>query len=225
MNIIEVMNRFPLDPRYPETSQSDIVIRDTSINLIASPGDLIRCVSTKIPIVKIDDNDLVVLEQINDSSGQYSVRRVKKIGSHCELHYETNDSSWDIKPIIIQNNRKQISEKVKAKVIWVYRNPFTPKEIIRSLNESIEKRNSLEKEFLKRESAIEALKLLTKREIEVLDLIVEGYQNKMIAYKLKLSQRTVENHRRSIMKKTMARSLAHLFKIYFTSESLRLEKY
>ncbi len=220
MNFIELMDRFPTDPRYPETSQSDIIVSDTSINLIASPGDLIRCVSIEIPIVRINDNDLVVLDQTNDSSGQYSVRRVKKTDSHFELYFETNDSTWDKKPIIVLNNRKKISEIIKAKVIWVYRNPFTPKEIIKSLNESIEKRNSLEKNILKRESQKEALKLLTKREFDVLDLIAEGYQNKLIAYKLKLSQRTVENHRRSIMKKAKARSLAHLFKIYFCSESL-----
>lgn len=219
MNFIEIMDRFPMDPRYPETSQSDIIVKDTSINLIASPGDLIRCVSLEIPIVRINDNDLVVLEQTNYSSGQYSVRRVKKIGSHCELHFETNDSMWDKKPITVLNNRKNISEKIKAKVIWIYRNPFTPIEIIKSLNESIKKRNYLEKEFFKKESQKEALKLLTKRELEVLDLIAEGYQNKVIAYKLKISQRTVENHRRSIIKKTKARSLAHLFKIYFCNES------
>jgi DNA-binding NarL/FixJ family response regulator len=223
MNFIEIMSKFPMDPRYPEASQSDIIIKDTSINLIASPGDLIRCVSLEIPIVRINDNDLVVLEQTNDNSVQYSVRRVRKIGSYCELHCETNDSTWDTKPIIILNNRKNISQKIKAKVIWVYRNPFTPKEIIASLNDSLNKINNLEKEFLKRDSQKNALKLLTNRELEVLDLIAEGHQNKLIAYRLKLSQRTVENHRLSILKKTKARSLAMLLRIYFSSERLRPE--
>lgn len=48
---------------------------------------------------------------------------------------------------------------------------------------------------------VEAIKLLTPREVEVLDLIERGYTNKEIAAELYLSARTVHAHRRNICKK------------------------
>lgn len=42
---------------------------------------------------------------------------------------------------------------------------------------------------------------ITKRELEVLQLIVEGYSSKLIADKLNISPRTVDTHRGNIMQK------------------------
>jgi FixJ family two-component response regulator len=54
------------------------------------------------------------------------------------------------------------------------------------------------------------LALLTKREQEVMNLIVEGKLNKVIASELGLSQRTIEVHRANIMEKLGVGSVAEL---------------
>lgn len=51
---------------------------------------------------------------------------------------------------------------------------------------------------------------LTPREREVLNLLIAGKANKMVAYLLGTSSRTVENHRARIMDKMQAKSLAEL---------------
>ena len=51
---------------------------------------------------------------------------------------------------------------------------------------------------------------LTRREREVMGLIATGTINKVIAYKLGLSRRTVETHRANVMNKMQAPSIAHL---------------
>ena len=57
------------------------------------------------------------------------------------------------------------------------------------------------------------LSSLTTREREVLDLIVNGYRNKEIAERLGISVRTVEVHRRNLMDKLDAKSLAQLIQL------------
>ncbi len=53
---------------------------------------------------------------------------------------------------------------------------------------------------------------LTDREREVLQLIAEGVSTKQIAFKLDVSVKTIETHRRNIMKKLEAKSIADLVK-------------
>ncbi len=59
---------------------------------------------------------------------------------------------------------------------------------------------------------IEKSKLLTKREAEVLQLIVSGRTNKEVARVLSRSERTVEYHRNRLMNKLGAHNAAELVK-------------
>ena len=54
---------------------------------------------------------------------------------------------------------------------------------------------------------------LTPREHEVLELVVAGEANKVVASRLGVSQRTVEIHRAHVMSKMGAQSLAHLVRM------------
>jgi len=54
---------------------------------------------------------------------------------------------------------------------------------------------------------------LTEREREVLDLLAAGKPNKVIAYELDISPRTVEIHRARVMEKMQAKSLAELVRM------------
>jgi len=51
--------------------------------------------------------------------------------------------------------------------------------------------------------------MLTKREIEVLEKITQGYKTKEIAQLLFVSMSTVETHRRNIIKKLGSKNIAH----------------
>lgn len=59
----------------------------------------------------------------------------------------------------------------------------------------------------------DVLKSLTPREMQVMRMVVAGHSNKVIAYKLDLSPKTVEIHRGRVMKKTDSRSLSYLVRL------------
>jgi len=52
--------------------------------------------------------------------------------------------------------------------------------------------------------------LLTSREVEVLKLLAQGYSTKEIGQQLYISENTVENHRKSLMRKLQARNVANM---------------
>lgn len=62
----------------------------------------------------------------------------------------------------------------------------------------------------RRDSILQKLELLTPKERQVLEYIVAGDANKVVARKLDVSIRTVENHRHKIFHKMGADSLAEL---------------
>jgi DNA-binding CsgD family transcriptional regulator len=64
-----------------------------------------------------------------------------------------------------------------------------------------------------RESAAIRVARLTSRQHQVMEKVLAGEVNKTIAWELGISQRTVENHRAAIMRKTGSKSLPALARL------------
>ena len=64
-----------------------------------------------------------------------------------------------------------------------------------------------------RAAAAAHLKGLTKRQRQILELVLAGHPSKNIAADLGISQRTVENHRAAIMQKTGSRNIPALIRL------------
>ena len=67
------------------------------------------------------------------------------------------------------------------------------------------------------ESAASHVADLTARQRQVMEMVLAGYPSKNIAVELGISQRTVENHRASIMKRTRSKSLPELARLAFVA--------
>lgn len=62
--------------------------------------------------------------------------------------------------------------------------------------------------------------LLTSRELEIVRLIAKEYSNKQIAEELFISERTVETHRKNILRKTRVGSIVGLIKYAYANKLL-----
>lgn len=63
---------------------------------------------------------------------------------------------------------------------------------------------------------------LSRREVEIIQLITQEFSNYEIAEHLEISIRTVETHRKNIFKKTKIKSIVGLVKLAITSNLVRL---
>jgi two-component system CheB/CheR fusion protein len=63
------------------------------------------------------------------------------------------------------------------------------------------------------QKVVQSLANLTPRQHEIMDMVLLGSPSKNIAADLHISQRTVENHRAAIMKKTGSKSLPALGRV------------
>jgi FixJ family two-component response regulator len=90
-------------------------------------------------------------------------------------------------------------------------------ELIVNIERALElTRNSAALSFL-RAAAARRIADLTLRERQVVGMVVDGNPNKQIAYVLGISQRTVETHRATAMKKLGARTLSELIHLTIAS--------
>ena len=91
--------------------------------------------------------------------------------------------------------------------------PYNEQKLLDRINDAIEHDRRTRRESAERDEAIARMALLTPREREVIDLIVEGLGNKQIAARLGISEKTVEVHRSRGKTKLRADSVAELVKI------------
>jgi FixJ family two-component response regulator len=104
-------------------------------------------------------------------------------------------------------------EAMQAGAFDFLQKPFKDQELLDRVNRALATDAGNRAAQLKVDQVRALLATLTPREREVLELVVNGKPNKIMAADLNLSQRTVEVHRARVMEKMNARSLAQLVRM------------
>lgn len=132
--------------------------------------------------------------------------------SGLELQQELAERHLDL-PIIFITGHGDIPMAVKTMksgAIDFIQKPFRDQDLLDRINQALLIAQSSQEARREISTIQERLSTLTPREREVMDKVVKGCANKVIALDLGVSQRTVELHRARVMQKMGARSLAEL---------------
>jgi FixJ family two-component response regulator len=132
--------------------------------------------------------------------------------SGLELHQVLNQRG-NLTPIIFITGHGDVPMAVEAMRLGAFdflQKPFRDQELLDRVQRAIAKDRSIREQLRGHEQIRQRLDSLTVREHDVLDLVARGAPNKIIAYELGISQRTVEIHRARVMEKMSADSLAQL---------------
>jgi len=151
---------------------------------------------------------LILDVRLPEMSGLELQRHLMRIGSILPVILITNHA--DI-PMVVEAMREGAFDFLEK--------PVRDQDLIDRVNAAI-KKDAQNRESIRRHADIRSRFLtLSAREKEVLQLVVDGRANKVIALDLGLSERTVEVHRGNIMDKMGAQSLAHLVRMHMIIQS------
>jgi len=106
---------------------------------------------------------------------------------------------------------------IKAGAIEFIEKPFERSALLAAIDEAFRHAARDERGHLAAADAVTRLAALTARERDVLDGMVLGRPNKLIAFDLGIATRTVEVHRANLMEKLHANSLSDVLRIAFAA--------
>ena len=106
---------------------------------------------------------------------------------------------------------------MKAGAVDFLTKPFNDQVLLESINKALRVDKTNREKQQENAQAEAKFALLSPREVQVLQGIVAGKQNKVISAELKISLKTVEAHRASVMKKMVVKSVPELVKLVLTN--------
>lgn len=125
------------------------------------------------------------------------------LSMHLNEDYIVSSINAGVKGYLVKDSKEDVVFEALRKVAKgeMYLTPNVSEILTKSLLQS--KKNQVQKDKYN----------LTKREMEILQCIVDGLSNKMIASELSIRERTVNTHRYNIMQKLDANNTADVVRI------------
>jgi two-component system response regulator TtrR len=102
---------------------------------------------------------------------------------------------------------------IKGGAVDFIQKPFGYREVLAIIQRAFERDAEIREKRAKRSQVTERVAALTEREREVMQRVIEGKLNKVIADELGISVKTVEFHRAKVMEKMGADSVAALVQL------------
>jgi FixJ family two-component response regulator len=189
------------------------------------------------PIVLVVDDDIFVRESLEililgkgwdvktfASAGQFLAYQRRKApscvildvslpdldGLELQKRIAKNEPGMPIVFVASYGDVPMTVQAMKAGAVDFLTKPFTDEALLRAIEEALGRSRAALAEEAKNHGLRTRYVSLSRRELEVMALIVRGLLNKQVGEQLGISEITVKAHRGKLMRKMSARSLADL---------------
>lgn len=173
--------------------------------------------------VKTYENAMAFLKDYSDKMAGCIVLDIRMPGMDgMELQKKLNDKH-SILPIIFVTGHGDVPmavDAMKEGAVDFIQKPYREEALLEKIEAALAQDREQRKTLDEKQEIIRRVKSLTPREREIMDRMIEGQANKVIAIELEISQRTVEIHRSRVMHKMGTHSLAHLVRMVLSVKDL-----
>ncbi len=111
-------------------------------------------------------------------------------------------------------------DAMKEGAVDFIQKPYREEALLEKIDAALEQDREQRKTLSERQEIVRKIRTLTPRETEIMERMIGGQANKVIAIELDISQRTVEIHRSRVMHKMGTHSLAHLVRMVLSVKDL-----
>ncbi|UXX79600.1 response regulator transcription factor [Reichenbachiella carrageenanivorans] len=168
--------------------------------------DLLKTTEVDILISDLSMPGMSGAELVNTVKQKYPCIKVLVLSMHNNRETVGEILMSEAEGYILKNTGKK--ELLNALDRITEGSTFYSKEVMSIMKDKVQKQKKIEKET----------QCLTERELEILQLIVQELSSEEIADQLFISRRTVDTHRKNILKKTQAKTIVGLIKFAFRNE-------
>jgi FixJ family two-component response regulator len=192
----------------------DKATRNALSSLLRSIGLVVALFESADDFLKTDFHDvpgcLVLDIRMPGRSGLDLQSRLTEMGLDLSIVFMTG--YCDI-PMAVQ--------AIKAGAVEILTKPFRDQDMLNAIQQALARDRESRREKAQNVELLERFESLTRRERQVMLMVVEGRLNKQIAATLGTSEVTVKLHRGHAMRKMQARSAAELVSMAMTLKSKR----
>ncbi|MCM0611406.1 response regulator [Marinobacter sediminum] len=193
--------------------EDDEAVRDSLELLLKSDGKP----------VKTYESATAFLKDYSDKMAGCIVLDIRMPGMDgMELQKKLNEQH-SILPIIFVTGHGDVPmavDAMKEGAVDFIQKPYREEALLEKIEAALEQDLEQRKSLDEKQEIIRRIKSLTPREHEIMDRMIAGQANKVIAIELEISQRTVEIHRSRVMHKMGTHSLAHLVRMVLSVKDL-----
>jgi len=187
--------------------EDDDSLRNTINDLLAFAGYRVR--SWRDPAT--------FLENLPQTAPAVVVTDMRMPGlSGLELHSALVERGRSM-PVIYISGESTVTQSIHAMKLGALDfliKPFSREDLLRAVAAGIEKDRQQMRQMIEQARFEEALKELSRREREVMDLLVMGFSNQEIMDKLSISLPTAKQYKSMVMRKLNLRSLSQLIQLH-----------